>query len=43
MKRLKTETVSVTSIKKEALEVSLHYIDFVKKANTVRKKVVAQL
>lgn len=43
MKRPKTETVSVTSIKKEALEVSLHYIDFVKKANTVQKKVVAQL
>ncbi|RCS28441.1 hypothetical protein DUT90_00505 [Polaribacter sp. WD7] len=42
MKRSTVETVSVTSVKKEATLLSLEYIDFVKEVNTMQKKVAVQ-
>ena len=42
MKRETVETVSVTSVKKEALEVNFNYLDFVNTSKTMQKKLVLQ-
>ncbi len=43
MKRSFVETVSITSVKKENLEISLTYLDFLNDANTVQKKLATRL
>lgn len=42
MKRSYVETVSVTSVKKDDLSISLEYLDFIKDTNTMQKKLKIQ-
>lgn len=42
MKRSYVETVSVTSVKKDDLSISLKYLDFIKDTNTAQKKLKIQ-